>query len=275
MKRLLLALGILTSIHANEISISHHHLNELTGNPDAQYRPVAIAEEMPDPTEIRRGKRKRFVITYSQVTQSEINSSFTMSPNANSSYQLNNDEMNEMMRENLELSDSHVIAVEYFLNENFSIELSDTYRHYSMDGMQVGDANGGNLLQGAGTFGFDQNDEIHDIQIGAKYSIKVVDVPNFEVELGAKATVGVVHLNSTSTFDFGPGQRDQNNFNDFAGYSYGVGLNAKVTLFEHFFLQGGIEQRNYVMAPIEYDNGVSHQIDQDGLLVFLGIGVQF
>lgn len=281
MKKKVLALTLLLTqgLLAKDIEINHSHLNDLVGDPDAIFKPIAIQEEEIDATLNRVGARKRVVITYSKVTQADIESTFTVSPDGDATYQFYNEEMNGLMADNLELRDSHVIAIEYFVTNNFSLELSDTYRRYDMDGRQVGIVEGSNggLLSGPTTnqFGFNQESQIHDIQIGAKYSVKVIDIPNFELELSGKGTIGVVHMNATSSIEYGIGERQDTAFNDFAGYSFGVGAGVKATLFDSFFIEGRVEQRNYVMAPMSHDNGISHQVDQDGLLFFLGVGFQF
>ncbi len=274
-------LGFLTfllcsQVFANTLSIDHSHLNEIVEDNDATFVPIKIEEGELNPDTNRVGARKRVVITYSQVMHSDISSTYNASADGESSYDLYSEEINGMMKDNLELTESHVIAVEYLVTPNLSIELSDTYRKYNMEGRQVGFMDGGLLGDDeSSSFGFKHQDQIHDIQIGAKYAINIIDTPKFDFDIVPKASVGIVHVKSDSSTSYGAGQSEESHFNDFAGYSYGVGIEAKATFLDSFFIKGSAEYRNYVMAPMEHDSGASQQINQNGLLVYLGVGIQF
>lgn len=275
MKYLVFLLALSTQVPGNtNLSIDHAHLNELVGDNEAAFKPVAIEEENIDPNFSDVGARKRVVITYSQITHSDISSSYTASGDGNSTYNLYSEEINEAMKDGLELTEGHVISVEYLVTSNFSIELSDTYRKYNMEGRQVGFVDGG-LFGDDQSVRFDNQTELHDIQIGAKYAINIIDTPNIDFDISPKASVGLVHVNSKSTTHYGINQSEEEHFNDIGGYSYGVGLEAKVTFLDNFFVKGSAEYRNYVMAPMEHDSGASQQINQNGLLVYFGVGIQF
>ena len=276
MKWLSLLVLLSSNILADTITIDHSHLNEIVGDNEAAFKPIKFEEGEVDPETNRVGARKRVVITYSQIMHSDITSTYNASPDGESSYNLYSERMNEMMKDNLELTEGHVISVEYLVTPNFSIELSDTYRKYNMEGRQVGHIDGGLLGGGSeDVFGFEHQDKIHYIQIGAKYAINIIDTPHFDFDISPKASVGVVHVQSDSTSYYGAGQREESHYNDLAGYSYGVGIEAKMTFLDNFFVKGGAEYRNYVMAPMKHDSGASQQIDQNGVLVYFGIGIQF
>lgn len=276
MKFIALLLLISNQIFANNLNINHSHLNEIVGDNDASFEPVEIVEKRLTETEREEGIRKRFRITYSRLSQSDMDTTFTIRKDGDLFYDNNSEEFNKMLEENLELKEGHKFSIEYLVTQNFSIELADTYRRYQMDGRRVGFTEG-NLFEPERTdiYEADNVTILNDIQIGAKYAIRIIDRPNFRLDLSPGASVGLVHVQSDSNAYYNGEKYDESHYNDIGGYSYGVSIEAKAVLWDRFFVSVGAEQRNYVIAPMEHESGFSQQIDQSGVNVFIGIGFFF
>lgn len=277
MKNQILSLFLLLSTQAlanPELNIDQDHLHEITGNNEATYKPVALAVENIAPESNRVGARKKIVITYDQIASSNISTTWKASPNGQTSYDLYSQGINEAIKNNLKMTSGHKISIEYLVTNNFSLELSDTYRAYQMEGQQVGYMNGG-LTGGTQPVTLDNYDEFHDIQIGAKYAINLIDTANVDLDLIPQTSVGVVHVKSDSTLYYGVGQKDEQHYNGVGGYSYGAGIGARATFLDRFFIEGSVEYRNYVLAPTKDKNGQSQEIDQNGVMAYFGVGFKF
>ncbi|MFG1499030.1 hypothetical protein ABMA70_02390 [Halobacteriovorax sp. XZX-3] len=277
MKKIFLSfLLFIPQVFGENLNINHAHLNELTGDNEAVFEPIAIKELEVEEESLLDGIRKRFVITYSKINRSDMDTSYNVSNDGDSLYDLYDEEFDRILDENLKFKEGHKVTIEYLVTQTFSIELADTYRRYNMSGRHVGVTEGGFLED-------DQYDVyeaknvtiLNDIQIGMKYAIRLVDTPRFRFELSPGISAGLVHVQSDTKTYYNGKEYEENHFNDIGGYSYGVSLEAKAIFWDNFFVQVGVEQRDYVLAPMAHESGVSQQIDQSGFNFYIGAGIRF
>ena len=275
--KIAIALILGAQVLANDYQINHSHLNELVGDSEAVFKPVEVEELNLSEDSKLDGVRKRFIITYSQINYSNIDSSYNVSHEDESIYDLDSENLNQMFEDRLELVNGHKISVEYFVTDNFSIELADVYRKYQMDGRHVGRTKSDGFFEESESNIYQVENEtiLNDIQLGIKYAIRLVDTPEFKVDLSPGMSAGLVHVNTTTRSYYNGQDNEESHYNDIGGYSYGVSLEAKATFWDSFFIAVGVEQRNYVMAPMSDDNGFSQQIDQSGVNFFIGGGIKF
>ncbi|WP_419173399.1 hypothetical protein [Halobacteriovorax sp.] len=145
-----------------------------------------------------------------------------------------------------------------------------------MIGRSVGRTEGGLFSDEEYSIYEAKNEKIlNDIQLGVRYVIRMIDTPRLKLELGPGISGGLVHVNTRTKTNFNNDEYNDEHFNDIGGYSYGVSLETKVTINDRFFITAGVEYRNYVMAPLEHDSGLSQQIDQEGVNFYIGVGVRF
>ena len=276
MKKLSVVLVLTANIFANNYQISHSHLNEITQDSEAVFKPIAIEERAVDEKSKLDGIRKRIVITYSNLRYSDVETEYNVNREDENLYNLSNEEINEMLKKNTVLEDGRKISIEYLVTDKFSIELSDTYRKYSMNGRHVGYTEGGFLEEDrSDVYEIKNTTELNDIQLGVKYAIRLIDTPEFKLDISPGVSAGVVHVKSDSKTYYNGEKYEENHYNDIGGYSYGVSLEAKAIFWDRFFVSVGAESRSYVIAPQEYSDGFSQQIDQSGVNIFLGVGVRF
>ncbi len=277
MKKVLLSVLLFSSyVFGENLNINHAHLNEIVGDSEAVFKPIDIKELELDEESLLDGIRKRFVISYSQLNRSEMDTSYNVSRDGESVYDVYDEDFNHYLEENLKFKEGHKVTIEYLVTQNFSIELADTYRRYNMSGRHVGVTEGGLLEDDRYDVYEAKNVTIlNDIQLGMKYAIRLVDTPSFRFEISPGASVGLVHVYSDTKTYYNGEKYEENHFNDIGGYSYGVSLEAKAVFWDNFFLQIGVEQRDYVLAPMSHESGVSQQIDQSGYNFYIGAGIRF
>lgn len=272
---LLLAL-LGTNICAESIIIEHSHINEITEDNDAAYEPVGIRELQLEEENILDGVVKRFEVSYAKITRSQTGSTYTVRKDDENVYNLTSEDADEYFKNNLQFDYGHVVSIEYFITQNLSIELADTYRSYQMDGRNVGQVDESFLTSPSQNMNdYEYKERLHDIRVGVQYAIKIIDTPQFRFEVSPGMSAGVIHLNSKVNYSQFGESKTKEYFNDFAGYSYGVSIEAKAVFWDNFYISVGAESRQYIMAPMEHESGFSQQIDQDGFNVYFGLGVRF
>ncbi|WP_412473304.1 hypothetical protein [Halobacteriovorax sp. YZS-1-1] len=276
MKKTTFALLLGAQVLANDYNIEHSHLNELVRNNDAIFEPVEVEEGKVDEEDILDGIRKRFVITYSQINYSAVDSSYNVGHDEDDIYNFGGEDFNKMFDENIEFKEGHKISIEYLVTDNFSIELADTYRKYQMNGRHVGYTQGDLFNDDRyDVYEADNITVLNDIQLGMKYAIRLVNTPELKLDLSPGVSAGLVHVKSGTNTYYNGQKYEDNHYDDIGGYSYGVSLEAKAIFWDRFFVSVGAEQRNYVLAPMEHESGFNQQIDQSGMNFYIGAGIRF
>jgi len=288
---LLLLTSLMTNLYATEpeddfaeIELDSFHLKEVVNDSeDSTFVPVEIKMEKPNDDQRSRGVVNRLIISYGQISAENFETTFESNNEdrgLNGNFDINR--FNEIMKEELKLRASHIITIEYFITDALSIELGDTYREQGMDRTQVGEyspsSGGGNLLGGGGStstpYYMDHEDRTHDITLGLGYTVKVMDNNFGKIEITFKGNAGLVHMDTRTEVDYGTPENYVYEYEGLAGYSLGAGVRARYS-YKNFFIQGGVDYKNYVIAPMEHSDGSTSQINQRGFMAYFGIGIRF
>ena len=291
MRNLALALILLGSslcYAANEddfatVDLDEFHLEELTNENEKVFAPIGVEVLKPTPEQRESGIRNRLIISYGQIAFEDFETTFRSDNQERGMYgNFDINKFNQIMKEELKLKESHIVSIEYYITDKFSIELSDTYRDQGFDRTQVGEidmSSGGTGLLGGGSstsqpYYMDHNSQTHDVNVGLGYTLRLINKSWGGLSLTLKGNAGVIHMNTRTEVDYGTSENYTYEYEGLAGYSLGAGVRTRFT-YKNFFVQGGVDYKNYVIAPMEHQDGSTSDINQKGLMYYLGIGFRF
>ncbi|MFT6067979.1 MAG: hypothetical protein ACJAT2_002530 [Bacteriovoracaceae bacterium] len=265
------------------VDLDEFHLEEITQQSDKVFTPIGVEILKPTPEQRETGVRNRLIISYAQIAFEDFETTFRSNNQERGAYgNFDINKFNEIMKEKMKLNESHIVSIEYFVTDQFSIELSDTYRDQGFDRTQVGEIDmtsaGAGLLGGGTTssqpYYMDHNSKTHDFNVGLGYTLKLINKSWGGLELTLKGNAGIIHLDTRTEVDYGTNDNYTYEYEGLAGYSLGAGVRTRFT-YKNFFVQGGVDYKNYVIAPMEHQDGSTSDINQKGLMYYLGIGIKF
>ena len=287
MKRTILLLIVLLlnsslAVANSKYTINSNHLKAIKDVDNAIYIPVEQKFIPSTPDQQARGVKGRLLVSWGKIQSGEFETTlhkYDEDGQETSESDLN--AVNKLLKDQLELQNSNLISVEYFITDSLSIELADNYQEYGLAGETVGEVeqttNGGlfgSNITTSSIVKLNHIDKIHDFQVGLNYSIEVVKTSNSSLEVALKSSAGLVHLDTKTEIDSVVGDELLNEYSGLAGYSYGGGIRARYS-YKSFFIQGGVDHRQYVLAPMSNDDGSSSEIHQRGTVVSFSFGFRF
>lgn len=264
-----------------QLIINSDHLQQLTES-DKKFVPVKTEYIEADEKLKDQGVQGRLLISWGVVNSDEFTTTYhKYDENGEETSSTDIDAINTYIADHLELKASNYVTVEYYVTNSFTIELSDYYREYGLDGENVGEAQESDSFfnftgdsSTDSTTGLNHIDRIHDFQLGVNYIVPLMKTKSSKLELALKGNVGLVHLDTKTTYDYMVGEEVLHEYNGLAGYSYGGGAKVRYN-YKRFFVQAGVEYRNYVLAPTKNDDGSSQEVHQNGFNYLFAIGWHF
>ncbi len=259
---------------AEDYKVNTKHLMTITGEEDVVFVPIEEKFLPVDKQLKAKGVKGRLLISWGKITSANMETSYhRYDENGNEVSNADIDLINSLLANGLELTSSHIIEVEYYITDSLSVELADRYSAYGLAGETVGEVEDTGLLPGQSSTTLVElrhEDQVNDIQLGLNYTIHIND----KLAVILKGSAGLVHIDTDTTLHSDYGSETLLEYDGLAGYSYGGGIEARFT-YKSFFLQGGVDIRNYVIAPVKHDDGSSEEIHHQGTIFYLTFGLKF